>query len=112
MAENVSVSRWDLFIRWFLFFLFLPAGVIGLGTMVFEHTGATALLALVAFGGAFTAAVSPYWEKQYGSRYEWVKIVLQSIVFVILLVIVWYGIERHRHNALGNQAPYASSSTN
>lgn len=103
LAEKVSVSRWELFKLQFLFFFFMSIGLVSAEATIFEHPARVLILVLSLIMGLLAISLTNYWKDRYG---EWVEIVFFSIVFVVLLAIVWYGIERHRHNVLVNAAPY------
>jgi hypothetical protein len=74
----------------------------------FDHPARMLFPLLLSLAAPFATAVGEYYQERY-ERYERVNLIFLSITVIILVFIVWYGLQRHRNSTLRNGAPAYSS---
>ena len=94
MAERVSSTRWELYKLRFLVFFFLLVGISGnVFSTLFDHPARVLAPALLL---SLAVSASSYWTERHG-RGTRVELIVLIAILLILLGIVWYGIQRHGH---------------
>ncbi len=104
MAEKISVSRWDQFMRLFVVFFLIPYVAAEKNvSAIFDHPAQAILFAIGASVLAVLVSATGYWKSRYGERFERVYIVFLALVILILLTIIArHEFEKHKRNVLMN----------
>jgi len=107
MVENVPIRRSDLYVLRFLYFLFMvPALLFAGGDVALGQRGPVLIIALVA---SIVISAVYYWRDRHGPLSDRTSIILSLVVLAILALVVWRGLQRHKHDVPIDSKPYPTS---
>jgi uncharacterized membrane protein len=103
MGQSVPVKRWELFKSQFFVFFFMFMAIFANA----DFFGQPLKVLLIPLVGSLFMCVTFYVSERYRFRNEWMSVVLWLVLLLVVLVVTWRGVEKHRQNERLNSNPTA-----